>query len=39
MELQSTLGKGTKLLMEIYLRADERFKESGGPEDEAGNEK
>jgi CBS domain-containing protein/anti-sigma regulatory factor (Ser/Thr protein kinase) len=39
MELQSTLGKSTKLLMEIYLRAEERFKESGGPEDEQGNEK
>jgi CBS domain-containing protein/anti-sigma regulatory factor (Ser/Thr protein kinase) len=28
MELDSTLGKGTKLLMEINLRPDERFKES-----------
>jgi CBS domain-containing protein/anti-sigma regulatory factor (Ser/Thr protein kinase) len=28
MELQSTVGKGTKLLMEIDMRAEERFKES-----------
>jgi len=28
MELESTVGKGTKLLMEIMLREDERFKES-----------
>ncbi|HTX91602.1 MAG TPA: CBS domain-containing protein [Anaerolineales bacterium] len=28
MELESTPGKGTKLLMEIMLRPDERFKES-----------
>jgi CBS domain-containing protein/anti-sigma regulatory factor (Ser/Thr protein kinase) len=28
MELESTVGKGTKLLMEIILREDERFKES-----------
>jgi CBS domain-containing protein/anti-sigma regulatory factor (Ser/Thr protein kinase) len=28
MDLESTVGKGTKLLMEINLRADERFKES-----------
>jgi anti-sigma regulatory factor (Ser/Thr protein kinase) len=33
MELESTVGKGTKLLMEITLRADERFKESEEPED------
>lgn len=32
MELESTLGKGTKLLMEINLRADESFKENDGPE-------
>ena len=31
MELESTVGKGTKLLMEITLRADERFKESDNP--------
>lgn len=28
MELESTPGKGTKLLMEIYLRAEEKFKGS-----------
>ncbi len=39
MELQSTVGKGTKLLMEIYLRAEDRFKESGGPTDEQGQRK
>jgi CBS domain-containing protein/anti-sigma regulatory factor (Ser/Thr protein kinase) len=33
MELESTVGKGTKLLMEIMLREDERFKESEEPED------
>jgi anti-sigma regulatory factor (Ser/Thr protein kinase) len=33
MELESTVGKGTKLLMEITLLADERFKESEEPED------
>jgi CBS domain-containing protein/anti-sigma regulatory factor (Ser/Thr protein kinase) len=33
MELESTVGKGTKLLMEITLREDERFKESEEPED------
>ncbi len=32
MDLDSTPGKGTKLLMEIYLRPDERFKESEPPE-------
>jgi CBS domain-containing protein/anti-sigma regulatory factor (Ser/Thr protein kinase) len=32
MELDSTPGKGTKLLMEITLRADERFKETEGAE-------
>jgi CBS domain-containing protein/anti-sigma regulatory factor (Ser/Thr protein kinase) len=32
MELESTLGKGTKLLMEITLDADERFKESESTE-------
>ena len=31
MELESTVGKGTKLLMEITLQADERFKESDNP--------
>ena len=31
MELESTVGKGTKLLMEITLREDERFKESEEP--------
>jgi anti-sigma regulatory factor (Ser/Thr protein kinase) len=30
MDLESTLGKGTKLLMEINLRAEEGFKESEG---------
>lgn len=33
MDLESTVGKGTKLLMEITLREDERFKESEEPED------
>jgi len=28
MELESTPGKGTRLLMEIHLSEDERFKES-----------
>ena len=28
MDLESTVGKGTRLLMEITLRAEERFKES-----------
>jgi CBS domain-containing protein/anti-sigma regulatory factor (Ser/Thr protein kinase) len=32
MELESTPGKGTKLLMEIMLRPDERFKESDQPD-------
>ncbi len=32
MELQSSLGKGTKLLMEINLRPEERFKETDDPE-------
>jgi anti-sigma regulatory factor (Ser/Thr protein kinase) len=32
MELESTVGKGTKLLMEITLREDERFKESEEPD-------
>ncbi len=32
MELESTVGKGTRLLMEIILRADERFKESEEPD-------
>jgi CBS domain-containing protein/anti-sigma regulatory factor (Ser/Thr protein kinase) len=31
MELESTVGKGTKLLMEIIMREDERFKESEEP--------
>jgi CBS domain-containing protein/anti-sigma regulatory factor (Ser/Thr protein kinase) len=39
MEVQSTIGKGTKLLMEISLRAGDRFKESGGPMDEQGKQK
>ena len=33
MELESTVGKGTKLLMEITLTADERFKGSEETED------
>jgi CBS domain-containing protein/anti-sigma regulatory factor (Ser/Thr protein kinase) len=32
MELESTVGKGTRLLMEIILREDERFKESEEPD-------
>jgi CBS domain-containing protein/anti-sigma regulatory factor (Ser/Thr protein kinase) len=32
MELESTVGKGTKLFMEIMLQEDERFKESEAPE-------
>lgn len=32
MELESTVGKGTKLLMEIILREEERFKESESAE-------
>lgn len=32
MDLQSSLGKGTKLLMEITLRPEERFKETDDPE-------
>jgi CBS domain-containing protein/anti-sigma regulatory factor (Ser/Thr protein kinase) len=32
MDLESTLGKGTKLLLEINLRAEESFKENDGPE-------
>jgi CBS domain-containing protein/anti-sigma regulatory factor (Ser/Thr protein kinase) len=32
MELESTVGKGTKLFMEIMLREDERFKESEEPD-------
>ncbi len=32
MELESTPGKGTKLLMEIILRPEERFKETDDPE-------
>jgi len=32
MTLDSTLGKGTKLLMEIILRPEERFKETDDPE-------
>lgn len=32
MTLDSTLGKGTKLLMEIILRPEERFKETEDPE-------
>jgi len=31
MELESTVGKGTKLLMEITLREMNRFKESEEP--------
>ncbi len=37
--LLSVVGKGTNLTMEIDLRADERFKESGGPLDEHGKQK
>jgi len=32
MDLESTVGKGTRLMMEITLREDERFKESDQPE-------
>lgn len=32
MELESTPGKGTKLLMQIILRPEERFKETDDPE-------
>ena len=32
MDLESTPGKGTKLLMEIVLRPEERFKETDDPE-------
>jgi CBS domain-containing protein/anti-sigma regulatory factor (Ser/Thr protein kinase) len=32
MDLESTPGKGTKLLMEIILRPEERFKETDDPE-------
>lgn len=32
MDLESTVGKGTKLLMEINLREDERFKENEQPD-------
>jgi len=32
MQLESSVGKGTKLLMEIDLRAEERFKESDQPD-------
>ncbi len=32
MELESAVGKGTKLFMEITLREDERFKESETPD-------